>query len=284
MLSSLDPTRPAIDARPVDSHELGLGGRSKLWLSGRMPDGPRVAIVGARAALTSLRTAVPHLVAAFGELGHSVVSGGARGVDADVHRAALDLGVAQLVVLPCPPDRLYPPEHAPLFRAIASPHGGVLCCQPPGAEPCRGVFASRNRWVVAAADAVVVVQAEIRSGSRTTGDLALRRRLPVAVVAGSRGAAALAAAGASVLQWDPDAPARLVQAATAWRRGDAPETGRPWPDDLRPILERLREAGPAGLCAQALGGRLDLLCRLTIAEAQGFAVEVHPGRFVLASP
>src|SRR5690606_36882108 len=82
--------RSSVEGGPVtDSAALGLGGDVPLWLAGTMPPRPRLAIVGSRAAVATLRAAVPPIVAAARELGWSICSGGALGIDGDAHRAAL---------------------------------------------------------------------------------------------------------------------------------------------------------------------------------------------------
>lgn len=265
-------------AHPVGSAELGLGGRTTLWLAGRWPPRPRLAIVGARAAFRGPRDAVPSLVAAAHRAGYVVCSGGARGIDADAHRAALAERRPQLAILPCGPDQCYPVDHAPLVEAIFASNGAVLYVRPPGSEFCRAQFASRNRWVVAAADAVVVVQADLRSGSKLTGALALAQGRPVAVVPGSPGTAWLAAAGARGLPWPGDA-AGFIDAVIHWLTQRDVASTRAWPDHLEPLLGPLATAGARGRTLDQLPqAQLRLLSE---AEAEGWVVEVHAGRFVL---
>lgn len=273
-----------VEIERVSSAVLGLGGDVPLWLAGEMPARPRLAIVGARAAVAGLRAAVPPIVAAARRLGWSVCSGGALGIDGDAHRAALEAEVPQLVVLPSSPEHLYPPDHAPLFRTILQRGGGVLFCRPPGASYCRSIFASRNRWVVAAADALVVVQAEPRSGSCRTGTMALRAGKRVAAVVGSRGTAFLVAHGAKALAWsssrETQASPGLTEMVTGWLQGRPELPSAPlWPPHLEDLLRTLERAGPRGVAAASLDPRHWVA--LTEAEARGWAVEIHPGRYVL---
>lgn len=265
----------------ISADTLGLGGTGTFWVRGTLPPPPRLAIVGARAARTALRSCVDPAVAIAAERGMSVVSGGALGIDADAHEAALRHGVPQLAILPCGPDRWYPPEHAPLFEAIVRQGGAVLCTQAPGAEFTRGMFASRNRWIVAASARVLVVQAEVRSGSVLTGRLALTRGVPTAALVGSAGCMQLASRGATAIAWDPEAPDRFRAAFTAWLdRRTAPAEA--WPESLQWLQQRLRERGAAGITIDAL--TLDdperAVLALTRAEAMGLVAEVSPGRYL----
>ena len=211
---------------------------------GLLPGRPRLAIVGSRAAHRRVLRTLPAIVEAAGARGWSVVSGGALGIDGGAHRAALDLGIPQLAVLPCGRDRLYPPAHVPMFQSmIDSNRAGLLFAHPPGTEPARQMFASRNGIIVALADALLVAEAGLRSGSCGTGMLALRRGLPVAALAGSSGCGALIGAGARAIPV-LDTTDELAASVGAWLDvlGGAPTdttaAKSAWPEHLA-WLERL---------------------------------------------
>lgn len=275
-----------MQTRPLPPATLGLRGRRDLHLAGALPPPPRLAVVGSRAAHRRYREAVPRLCEAAGAAGWSIVSGGAVGIDGDAHEAALALGVPQLAVLPCGPDRAYPPQHGPLFRRIAAAtDSGALYAHPPGTEPSRGMFASRNAIVVALCDAVVVVEATPRSGTMITAALARRRGRARAVVIGSSGAALLVAEGAHALPWEPARPQALQPAVQAWlqavARGEAPPpvVAAPWPEHLRWLQQAIAGAGPQGLCVDALSSPRAALLALTEAEALGLVIERAAGRW-----
>jgi DNA processing protein len=241
---------------------------------GELPTAPRLAIVGSRGALHRLADLAIAAMPVVRDTARSVVSGGALGIDAAVHRAALADGVAQLAVLPCGPDRPYPPDHASLFAAIAcAPGSGVVYAQPPGTAPHRAMFVSRNALTIAASDACVVLQADARSGSEATGRLALRARKPLAVVLGSVGCDALAAAGAQVLPADRDG---FTDALAAWLRGEA--LVRQWPAHLVELRDAITAAGPRGATLDRLGGPRAALA-LFEAAALGLVVEHGGGRW-----
>jgi DNA protecting protein DprA len=277
---------------------LGLRGRHDFHLAGELPPPPRLAVVGSRAAHRCFRDAVEPLVHAAGRRGWSVVSGGAVGIDADAHAAALAADVPQLAVLPCGPDRAYPPQHAPLFEHVAAAaRSGVLYAYPPGTVPVRAMFASRNAVMVALCDAVVVVEATPRSGTMITAALARRYGRPRAVITGSPGAAVLVAQGAHPLPWDAAAPhagpadqgpEALVRAMDEWLRaagrGEAPPApaALPWPEHLQWLREALATAGPVGLVLETLPVPRTALSALTEAEALGLVVELAAGRWVAA--
>jgi DNA processing protein len=143
-----------------------------------------VAIVGARAATVYGREIARELAAAAGRAGLLVVSGLARGIDACAHEAALEAGGASLAWLPCGIDRLYPPDHKRLSRALVA--GGALASEfPLGTPPRAAHFPLRNRLISALADAVVVVEAREHSGSLVTARHAGTQGRDVLAVPGS---------------------------------------------------------------------------------------------------
>ncbi len=279
----------------MSSAALGLPGKRErsFELVGPLPPRPRLAIVGSRAAHRRTLRVLGPILGEAARRGWSLVSGGALGIDGGAHRAALEQRVAQLAVLPCGRDRLYPPGHAQLFAAMAEArHAGLLFAQPPGTEPARAMFASRNAIVVGLADAVLVAEAGLRSGSAGTGRLALRRQVPLAAIAGSPGCGALIGAGARPLPSpphtdDPDALASFVDAVGVWldvlsgRAADeGTSLGERWPEHLVWLETALREAGPSGLSIDALpqpGAAALALCE---AELLGLVCEAAAGRWV----
>ncbi|MDX1621375.1 MAG: DNA-processing protein DprA, partial [Nitriliruptorales bacterium] len=180
-----------------------------------------VAIVGARRATGYGRGVAAWLAEACADSGVHVISGGAVGIDATAHGAALDNGTT--VVLGCGHDVDYPREHAQprgLFARILGAGGALLSEQLPHTSPKPGVVRARNRIVAGLSDAVVVVEGSRRSGSLLTATAAADRGIPVLAVPGD-----VRAPGSG-------APHRLLA------EGAAPCTG---PEDLLAALgETLR--------------------------------------------
>lgn len=125
------------------------------------------------------RTVARDLAAA----GVVVVSGLARGVDAEAHRGALEGGGRTVAVLGCGIDRDYPRAHASLAARIAA-SGAVVSEYPPGTEPAPWRFPARNRIIAGLARAIVVVEARARSGALGTADFALELGRDVFAVPG----------------------------------------------------------------------------------------------------
>jgi DNA processing protein len=144
---------------------------------------PAVAIVGARACSPYGEHAARLLGRDLAAAGVLVVSGLARGVDAEAHRGALAAGGHTVAVLGCGIDRDYPAVNAPLARAIAE-RSLIVSEYEPGVEPSPWRFPARNRIVAGLCGATVVVEARERSGALITADFALEEGRDVFAVPG----------------------------------------------------------------------------------------------------
>lgn len=164
-------------------------------------------VVGARAA-----TGYGSHVSA--ELGYGlaaravvVVSGGAYGIDAAAHRAALAASGTTVLVSAAGLDRPYPPGNAGLFEQIAA--SGLLVSEsPPGCSPQRRRFLTRNRLIAAFSTGVVVVEASTRSGATNTAGHA--RTLGRALMAVPGPVTSAMSRGCHELLRREDDPAQLV--------------------------------------------------------------------------
>ena len=179
---------------------LFLRGAAKSELLAR----PAVAIVGARACSGYGSAVGRSLARDLAVAGLVVVSGLARGIDAEAHRGVLETSGATVAVLGCGIDRDYPAAHAELARRVAD-SGLIVSEYAPGVEPAPWRFPARNRIVAGLCAATVVVEARERSGALITADLALEEGREVFAVPGeitsalSAGTNALLKLGASPL-------------------------------------------------------------------------------------
>ena len=146
-------------------------------------DAPAVAVVGARACSSYGAQVARMLGRELGRAGLVVVSGMARGIDAEAHRGALDAGGRTVAVFGCGIDRDYPASHAELAGRIRET-GVVISEYGPGVEPAPWRFPARNRIVAGLAEVTVVVEARERSGALITADLALEEGREVFAVPG----------------------------------------------------------------------------------------------------
>ncbi len=134
---------------------------------------PKVAVVGSRRAThDGLRTA-SRIVKTLVELGATVVSGLAMGIDTAAHRAAINAGGRTFGVIGTGLDRVYPRENRELQRYLAH-HFAVVSQFPPGTPPTPRNFPQRNRTMALLSDALVIVEAGETSGTINQGWEALR--------------------------------------------------------------------------------------------------------------
>ncbi|MEM9067470.1 MAG: DNA-processing protein DprA [Myxococcota bacterium] len=151
----------------------------ELVVVGRIPAGPRVAIVGTRRADRAALAFTETLAKDLARLGVCIVSGGAFGVDAAAHRGALAEG-STVAVLAGDIHNPAPRAHAALFEAV--PQRGAIVSEHEGGIERATDFLKRNRLIAALADATIVVQAPARSGALSTARHCLRLNRPLLVV------------------------------------------------------------------------------------------------------
>ena len=142
-----------------------------------------VAVVGSRNPTPYGRHMARIISGGLAASGVTVVSGLARGIDTEAHRAALDKGGRTLAVLGCGLDVDYPRGSGDLKKRIIA-SGALLSEFDPGTPPLPRNFPSRNRIISGLSLAVVVVQARQRSGSLITARWALDQGREVMTVPG----------------------------------------------------------------------------------------------------
>ncbi|WP_010524633.1 DNA-processing protein DprA [Nesterenkonia sp. F] len=202
---------------PVELEALGAAAPVALWHRGGTggPDSPSrdveqpelseqpvlpwiprtAAVVGSREITDYGLRATAEMVEDLVGHGVCVISGGAYGVDAAAHRAALRVAERRGLGGPgaAPPtvavlagglDRWYPAGNERLLQGVAD-HGLVLSELPPGAAPTKHRFLQRNRLIAALSAATVIVEARWRSGAQSTAHHALSLGRPVGAVPGS---------------------------------------------------------------------------------------------------
>lgn len=192
---------------------------------------PTVALVGARIASASGCRFARTLAGALGEAGYVVVSGMARGIDAAAHEGALPHGTA--AVLAGGVDNIFPPEHGGLHRALVE-RGCIVSERAMGHQARAADFPRRNRIISGLSLGVVVVEAELRSGSLITARLAGEQGREVFAVPGSpldpraRGCNALLRQGAILVE-DADDILRVLASPPAI--ASAPRRAYPLADE-----------------------------------------------------
>ncbi len=181
--SVLTPANPLWPAHLAD---LKFNQPLALWLRGSVHhlEATGVSIVGSRNATSYGERATNELVGALASESLSVISGGAYGIDAMAHRAALALKTPTIAVLAGGLDRLYPVGNSSLLQRIEC-EGLLVSEMEPGVAPSKWRFLQRNRLIAALGAATVVVEANWRSGAINTVTHARHLDRPVGAVPGS---------------------------------------------------------------------------------------------------
>lgn len=204
-----------------------------------------VAIVGARSASTYGRDVTRQLARDLAHRRVTVVSGLARGIDAEAHRAALEAGGRTIGVLGSGLDVIYPSEHRRLAQDMIQ-HGAVISEFALGSQPEAGHFPYRNRVISGLSLGTVVVEAAEKSGSLITARCALEQNREVFAVPGpitarrSRGPHDLLKQGAKLIEGVDDILVEIAPAVPARAEAqDGPEaaSGQPGPSVIAAALE-----------------------------------------------
>lgn len=149
----------------LGAHEL-LGEPRRVAVIGtRMPDGEGLAHV---------RRVTRELVGR----GAIILSGLARGCDAEAHRTCLEEGGLGVAVVATGLDETYPREHTALQDALLGRGGLILSEHPPGRHVDRRLFVARDRLLAALATEVLVVQCGLMSGTLHTARFAQQYGVP----------------------------------------------------------------------------------------------------------
>jgi DNA processing protein len=172
---------------PAELDALGDARPVLLWVKGdadlRCACVRSVSVVGARAATAYGSHVCGEIAAALAERGWTIISGGAYGIDARAHRAALAARGTTIAVLASGLSYGYPRGHHELFEAIAA-RGALVSEWPPDRAPSRPGFLIRNRVIAAASRGTVVVEAALRSGALSTARHAADLCKPLMAVPG----------------------------------------------------------------------------------------------------
>jgi DNA processing protein len=216
-----------------------------LYVKGTLggPEERAVALVGSRTCTTYGRRMAERIAFDLAQAGWTVISGLARGIDGCAHRGALQAKGRTVAVLAGGLSRIYPPEHAGLADDITAGGGALVSEAAMRMEPMAGMFPARNRIISGLSRAVVIVEANEKSGALITATHAAEQGREVFAVPGPVDSAA--SAGTLRLLRDG---AKLVRHA-----GDILEDLQALPpltEDAPPPAPATKPAGLAGVCEQ----------------------------------
>ena len=131
-------------------------------------EGKTLSIVGSRSASYNGRKATRNLARELSARGVTIVSGMAGGIDTEAHRGCLEGNSPTVAVTGCGLDRVYPAGNEGLRDEILKNDGLILSEFAPGEKPLGWHFPVRNRILTGLSQALILMEAKIRSGSMTS--------------------------------------------------------------------------------------------------------------------
>lgn len=114
----------------------------------------------------------------------NIISGLARGIDTAAHKASIANSGYTCAVLGSGIDIIYPRENKFIYNEIQN-SGCIISEFDPGTPPLAYNFPIRNRIISILSDLVIIVEADIKSGSLITASFALEQGKDVMAVPGS---------------------------------------------------------------------------------------------------
>ncbi|XQW85165.1 DNA-processing protein DprA [Thalassotalea piscium] len=145
----------------------------------------QIAIVGSRNASIQGRETAQRFAQELAQQGAVITSGLALGIDAAAHKGALAISAPTIAVVATGIDRMYPSRHKVLAQKILVSDGTIVSEFLPGTPPKTGHFPKRNRIISGMSHAVLVVEAELKSGSLITARSAVEQNREVFAIPGS---------------------------------------------------------------------------------------------------
>ena len=167
--------RETVDTPPVLTF---LGEKKKLKEFNKRK---LISIVGARNSSIMANKLCRQIAEDLGRNDVVIVSGMARGIDSEAHKASVSSGT--IAVLASGIDIVYPPENRKLYDSIKE-SGIILAEMPFGTAPQGHLFPRRNRIIAGLSSGTVIIEAAKQSGSLITARYALEYNRDVFAVPG----------------------------------------------------------------------------------------------------
>lgn len=162
---------------------------TKIYLQGKLPsaDTKILCVVGSRKYTQYGKDACEKLISGLRGYNICIVSGLALGIDGIAHKAALDAGLKTIAVpgSGLHESVLYPSTHKQLASKILEKGGALISEFEPKFQATPYSFPQRNRIMAGISNAVLVIEAEIKSGTLITSKFATEYNRDVLTVPGS---------------------------------------------------------------------------------------------------
>ncbi len=247
---------------------------------------PTIAIVGSRSPTADGREFAFKLAYDITQAGGRVISGLAYGCDAAAHSGAIKAAKENsslhpgYAVLGSGLGNIYPAKNVSLAESIINLGGAIVSESEPDFPPLRASFPARNRIVSGLSSAVIVVEANDRSGSLITARYAAEQGRDLYAVPGSprihtsRGTNQLLKDGAIPLTDFSDLKPLFPNSQPS------PQTTRNYPDPILKTLSTQTSCSLNELCELLSSSPAEILPKLIKYELEG-TIDSDAGRFRL---
>ncbi|NLK43040.1 MAG: DNA-protecting protein DprA [Tissierellia bacterium] len=157
-----------------------------LYVKGQIleEDNLALGIVGSRKATAYGKWAAEKFTKELVELGVTIVSGLAAGIDTIAHKTAVNAGGRTIGILGNGIDVVYPKKNLSLYGEIME-NGAIISEFPLGIPPLPYNFPQRNRIISGLSLGVIVIEAQEKSGSLITAHHALEQGKEVFALPGN---------------------------------------------------------------------------------------------------
>lgn len=143
-----------------------------------------ISIVGSRKCTPYGNWATEHFARELSNMGIKIVSGMAIGIDSVSHKEALKNGQRTIAILGSAVDVPYPKTNYRLYNQIIE-NGAVISEFPPGTPPAPYNFPIRNRIISGISKALLVIEAQEKSGTLITAKYANEQSKEIFAIPGN---------------------------------------------------------------------------------------------------
>ncbi len=142
----------------------------KIYVKGnkKILNDKAIAIVGSRDCTEKGKENARMFSINLAKAGFTIVSGMAKGIDSASHIGAIDVCGKTIAVLGCGINYVYPKENEEIYKKIIETGGAIVSEYQDMIEPDSEKFRNRNRIVSGLSLGILVVEAELRSGTSIT--------------------------------------------------------------------------------------------------------------------
>ena len=143
-----------------------------------------LAVVGSRHLTSYGRRVTEQIVTEIASAGITIVSGFMYGGDEAAHKAAVKAGGRTIAVMPCGIDRIHPEFQEELYYQILENKGLILSEFEGNFPPEKWTYPKRNIIVAGLSEAILIVEAGLKSGTLITASFAKKFKRKIFCVPG----------------------------------------------------------------------------------------------------